>query len=128
VIVEPVRIKLAALWTSVMFCYIYADYFALFEIGRLQSMMNGIMGPLGKATPGVLVGTSALMAIPAVMIFLSVALKPRPSRWLNIIFGSLFTLIILITMWDAPFFIFYGVVEIVLTGLVVWYAWNWRQG
>lgn len=31
----PVRIKLAALWTSVMFCYIYADYFEMYALTSL---------------------------------------------------------------------------------------------
>ena len=85
------------------------------------------MAPLGAVTQGVLVGTSAMMAIPSVMIFLSVALKPNVNRWLNIIFGSLFTVIILITMWGWAFYVFYGVIEITLTSLVVWYAWNWPK-
>ena len=124
---EPVKIKLAALWTSVMFCYIYADYFGLYVPGRLQAMMNGKMGPLGPTTQGVLLFTSVIMIIPSLMIFLSVALKPALNRWLNIIVGVLYTVIILITMWDWAFYILYGVVEITLTGLVVWYAWRWPR-
>ena len=123
----PVKVKLSALWASVMFCYIYADYFALYTQGKLQAMMRGQIGPLGAATEGVLVGTSVLMAIPALMIFLSVALKPALNRWLNIIFGVLYTLVILLTMWGPAFFVFYGVVEVTLTGLVVWYAWRWPR-
>jgi hypothetical protein len=123
----PVQIKLSALWASVMFCYIYADYFGLYVPGSLQSMMNGQMGPLGPTTQGVLLGTSLMLAIPAVMIFLSVALKPNLNRWLNIVFGVVYTIIILITMWDWAFYIFYGVIEITLTGLVVWYAWKWPR-
>jgi hypothetical protein len=122
-----VKIKLAGLWTSVMFCYIYADYFGLYIPGRMQKMLAGYMGPLGKTTQGVLLGTSSMMAIPAVMIFLSLALKAKLNRWLNIIFGALYTLIILITMWDWTFYILYGVIEVVLTGLVVWYAWTWPR-
>jgi len=38
-----------------------------------------------------------MMAIPSVMIFLSVAVKPKLNRLLNIIFGVIYTLIILIT-------------------------------
>jgi len=38
-----------------------------------------------------------MMAIPSVMIFLSVALKPKLDRLLNIIFGVICILIILIT-------------------------------
>jgi hypothetical protein len=37
----PVKLKLSALWTSVMFCYIYADYFELFKPGKLQRMIAG---------------------------------------------------------------------------------------
>ena len=122
-----VRLKLSALWTSVMFCYIYADYFGLYVPGKLQGMLAGKMAPLGQVTQGVLVGTSVMLAIPAVMIFLSLALKPGLSRWLNIVFGALYTAIILITMWDWAFYIFYGIIEVVLTSLVVWYALKWPR-
>ena len=119
--------KLSALWVSVMFCYIYADYFGLYVPGKLQRMLEGRMGPLGPTTEGVLLGTSVLMAIPSVMVFLSLALKPRPNRWLNIVFGVIYTVIILITMWGWRFYIFYGIVEITLTGSVVCYAWKWPR-
>src|SRR2546430_587689 len=66
-----VKFKMSALWASVMFCYIYADYFGLYVPGALQGMLNGRMGPLGPTTQGVLLGTSFMMAIPSVMIFLS---------------------------------------------------------
>ena len=65
------------------------------------------------------------MAVPGVMIFLSVVLKPNLNRWLNIIFGLIYTVIILITMWFSAIYMFWGIIEVVLTGLVVWYAWNW---
>jgi Family of unknown function (DUF6326) len=122
-----VKIKLLALWASVMFCYIYADYFGLYVPGALQAMLNGQMRPLGPTTQGVLLGTSLMLAIPSVMIFLSVALPPVLNRWLNIIVGAAYTAIILITMWGWVFSIFYGVVEMSLTALVVWYAWKWPK-
>jgi hypothetical protein len=122
-----VKVKLAGLWTSVMFCYIYADYFGLYEPGKLQQILAGKMGPLGTATPGVLVGTSAMMSIPSLMIFLSLALKAGINRWVNVVVGTLFTAIILLTMWAAPFFIYYGVLEVTLTGLVVAYALRWPR-
>jgi len=122
-----VRLKMSALWSSVMFCYIYADYFGLYVPGSLQRMLAGKMGPLGPVTQLVLLGTSVTLAIPSLMIFLSLVLKPNLNRWLNIILGALYTAIILITMWRWAFYIFYGVIEIALTGLVVWYAWNWPK-
>jgi hypothetical protein len=122
-----VRIKLAALWASVMFCYIYADYFGLYVPGALQSMLQGLLRPLGPTTQGLLVGTSVMMAIPSLMIFLSVALNPRFARVLNIILGVVYTAIILITMWGWAFYIMFGFIEITLTALVVWHAWQWPR-
>jgi len=123
-----VKMKLSALWVSVMLCYIYGDYFGLYEPGKLQGMLEGKMGPLGPTTQGVLLGTAILMAIPAVMVFLSLVLRAKLNRWVNIILGVIFTVIMLITMPGAwAFYIFLGVVEVVLTALIVWYAWNWPR-
>ena len=123
-----VKVKLSALWVSVTLCYIYGDYFGLYKPGKLQGMLEGRMGPLGPITQGVLLGTAILMAIPSVMVFLSLALTPRPNRWLNLVFGVVFTAIMLITMPRAwAFYQFLGVVEVGLTALIVWYAWNWPK-
>lgn len=123
-----VKIKLSALWASLVLCYIYGDYFGLYEPGKLQGMLEGRMGPLGPTTQGVLLGTAILMAIPSAMVFLSLALKPGANRWANIILGAIFTVIMLITMPGAwAFYIFLGIVEVALTALIVWYAWNWPK-
>lgn len=34
----PAKVKLAALWASTMFCYIYGDYFGLYVTGTLADM------------------------------------------------------------------------------------------
>lgn len=60
----PVKVKLSALWTSLMFLYVYGDYFGLYKIGQLDAMLEGRIPPLGQVTQGVLVGTSLMMAIP----------------------------------------------------------------
>ena len=123
----PVKLKLAALWASVMFCYIYADYFGLFSPGQLATMNQGLIPPLGRSTDGVMIFVSAMMAVPSLMIFLSVALPAGPNRVLNIVCGALYTAIISLTMWSGAHFIFYGVIEITLTLLVMFYAWSWPR-
>lgn len=123
----PVRLKLAAIWASVMACYIYADYFGLYVPGSLKGMLDGRMGPLGPTTQGVLLGTSVMMLIPSLMIFLSVVLPAGLSRWLNIVFGLAYTGIILLTMWGWRFYVLYGAVEVGLTLLAVGYAWRWPR-
>jgi hypothetical protein len=51
------------------------------------------------------------------------------SRWLNIIFAILYTLVnafaAFTTTW--AYFIFFGIVESMLTLLIVWYAWKWTN-
>ena len=125
-----VKLKLSALWASVMFCYVYGDYFLLYQPGKLRDILEGNMAPLGPVTQGVLLFTSVSMAIPAAMIFLSLALKANLSRRLNIIAGLLYTAFVLITMPGAwVFYLFLGTVDVALTALIVWYAWNWpRRG
>lgn len=123
-----VKLRLSALWASVMFCYLYGDYFGLYQPGTLQGMLEGRMGPLGPTTQAVLLGTSLMMAIPSVMVFLSLALKPELNRWVNIIFGVIYTVIMLVTMPGTwAYYIFLGAVEVGLTVLIVWHAWTWPK-
>jgi hypothetical protein len=122
-----VRIKLSALWASVMFLYLYADYFELYQPGKLHDMLQGQLA-IGPVTQTVLLVLSAMMAIPSLMIFLSIALTPLLSRWLNVVFGVLYTAIAAMTMLGSWWYYrFFNVVEIVLTALVVWYAWTWPK-
>lgn len=124
----PVTLKISALWATVMFCYIYGDFFSLFQTGKLTGMMAGKMEPLGPATQGVLLGVAISMAIPSVMIFLSLTLKPRANRWINIIIGVLYTVFVLITMPGAwTFYLFLGSLDMLLTALIVWHAWHWPR-
>lgn len=121
------KLKLAALWASTMFCYIYADYFGLFAPGALATMNKGLIPPLGRSTDGVMIFVSAMMAVPSLMIFLSAALPARPNRALNLLCGVLYTAIIGLTMWSGAHFIFFGVIEIALTLFIVVYAWTWPR-
>lgn len=124
-----IKIKLAALWTSLMFCYVYGDFFSLFVPGRIQRLMEGNSGA-GETTPVTLLLYAVLLALPALMIFLSVSLKASVNRILNIIMGVFFTLVmILVTATSLGewmiFYTFLGVIEIILTGIIVWQAIKW---
>lgn len=124
-----VKYRLSGLWITVMLCYIYGDIFSLFVPGRIRDIINGNWG-FGTTTPLKLLIASIMMAIPAAMIFLSLVLKPKINRWINIIFGTIYTVIMILTILDSinpwwVFYIFLGVVELVITSIIVWQAWNW---
>lgn len=128
---EDIRIhvkqKLSVLWAAVMFCYIYADILGLYDPWLMGEIIKGNMGPLGPITQGLKLSVAVLMSIPALMVFLSLALKPQVNRWLNIIFGLLFTLVILATLFMGPwlYYIYFAVLEMTLTSLIVRFAWKW---
>jgi hypothetical protein len=122
-----VRFKLSALWTALMFCYIYGDYFGLYVPGKLQGMLGG-KGPVGPVSESTLVGTALLLAVPGLMVFLSLLLPPRLCRWLNIGLGLFYTAIMLLTMPGAWwFYIVLGVIEVALSLLIVAMAWRWPR-
>ena len=122
-----VRFKLFALWSSVMFFYIYGDYFELYQPGKLQEMIGGRMA-LGAVSQGVLLGMAAVMIIPSLMPFLSLVLPAAVNRWVNIVFGAIYSVImILVIRGGWHFYILFGLIEITLTILIVWYAWTWPK-
>ena len=124
----PLRIRLAGLWASLMLCYVYGDFFGLFVPGRLRDMMAGNFGPLGPTTPPVLIGVSLMMAVPALMIFGSLALPAALCKWANVIFGVFYTVIMLLTMQGAlPFYIVLAVIEILLSATIAVAAWRWPR-
>lgn len=67
------------------------------------------------------------MIIPAVMVFLSITLSPAVNRWVNIIFGALYTLVNISNLIGETwiYYLSFGVVEIALTLLIIKYAWKW---
>lgn len=124
-----IKIKLAALWTSVVFCYLYGDYFELYVPEKVNSLLTGenILD-----SPTKLLIASVVLAIPSVMIALSIILKPKINRILNIVFGTMFTLMMVViainslTAWYS-FYVFLAILESGITFLIVWYAWKWPK-
>lgn len=123
------RIKLAALWTAVMFCYLYGDYFELYVPGKTEGLLNGqnmLDSPMKLFT------ATLILTLPALLIFLSLMLKPALVKWLNIGVGMFFTLFTLlvgisaISEWRI-FYVFLSFLESLITLLIVWQAWTWKK-
>ena len=124
-----IKIKLAALWASATFCYLYGDYFELYTPDKVNSL---ITGDNNLDSPAILLIASIILAIPSVMVAASIFLKPKINRILNILFGTLFTLmmvfigIISTNEWYL-FYVFLAFLESIITALIVWYAWKWPE-
>jgi hypothetical protein len=121
-----VKIKLSALWVTMMLLYIYADILSFFKPGQVEEMIAGRMGPL-PATQASLLAAAFLMTIPAVMVFLTLVLKPNVSRWANISAGVVYTLVNIGNLIGETwaYYLFFGIVEVILALLIIGYAWTW---
>src|SRR5476649_682949 len=123
------RIKLSLLWVTVMLCYIEGDFTSFFPPGGyIQQSLAGKMGPF-QTTQLTLLAGSVFISIPCMMVFLSLILKPKACRNVNIVLALFYTIVNGISAFTThwAYFIFFGILESVFTLLIVWYAWKWHK-
>ncbi len=123
-----VKIKLALLWIALMFFYIYNDVFSFWQPGHIAELVEGQLEGI-RFTQELLFGAAILMALPSIMIFLSLTLKAKLNRLVNIIVG-IFHIIVLVSslfvgggIW--AYYALYMIFEAVFIILIIWYAWKW---
>ena len=127
-----VKIKLAVLWTALMFYYVYADFFDSMTPSSIENF-GSLQTPVGPLTPLLLVIFSVILIIPSSMIFLSVFLKPKINKWLNIVSAVLWSRrawrLFIDTMNSEwyKFYALYQVVEIIILGMIFWQALKWPK-
>ena len=123
-----VKLKLATLWASLMFLYIYVDYFALYMPGKLEDILNGRVFVF-TITQGFLLTALASMTIPALMIFLSVALHAQVNRWVNILVAAVYVPYTLFNLVGEAWMhmVFGATVEVILLCLIIRYSWKWPR-
>lgn len=123
-----VKTKLAMLWASLMFLYIYVDYFHLYMPGKIADIQSGIVYKF-DITQEFLLFAMISLTIPALMIFLSVALPAKINRSVNIIVSIVLIPYTLFNLVGEAWvhMVLAAVVEVLLLCLVVWYAWKWQR-
>jgi hypothetical protein len=124
-----VKAKLALFWVALMFFYIYNDLFSLFQPGHVAELVNGQLGGV-QFTQTVLFGAAVLMAFPSFMVLLSLVLKARVNRLVNIVVGILHVLVLLGTQFVGEgetwfYYRFYELLEALFLALIIWTAWKW---
>jgi hypothetical protein len=121
-----VRVKIAAMWASFMFLYIYVDYFHLYMPGALQDMLSGRVFKFDISQTFLTIALVSV-SIPALMIFLSVGLPAKISRWANIIIATIYIPYTLVNLAGKVWvhMIYGAAVEVLLLLLIARCAWKW---
>ena len=99
------------------------------EPGHIEKIIAGEIAGI-KMTHTVLLGSAFLMAIPSFMVFLSLALRAKVNRWVNVILGVAHLGLLAGTLFVGEvsiLYIFYVVVEAALLGLILWFALKWPK-
>ena len=120
---EDVRIILSASWIALMLTYLLGDVLRIYAGDFKPGEIRG-----RPVTQKLLLEIAILIAVPIVMVFLSLTLSYQLNRWANIIAAIVFLGFNLIGLPTYPsaydtFFIFVGLGLNVPT---VWYAWQWQ--
>ena len=122
------KLKLATLWASFMFLYIYVDYFHLYMPGSIKDILAGKVFVFDISYVFLLIAM-IFVAIPTLMIFLSVVLPAKVNRVTNIIVAIILIPYMLFNLvgeaWAHMYFA--AAIEVVLLCLIIYYAWKWPR-
>lgn len=126
----PVQAKLAAAWTSFMFLYIYVDYFHLYKPGSIDELRAGVVFEF-DISPTLLTAFLALIAIPAVMVVLSMTLPARVNRPANLVVAALYIPVsVFNVVGESSWISFYALsigLELLLLAFILRSAWTWPR-
>ncbi len=129
-LVEDLRLnmKLASLWASFMFLYIYVDYFHLYMPGSLKDMLAGRVFTFDVSQTFLLISLISV-SIPALMIFFSVAMKAKVNRMVNIIIAAIYIPYSLFNLVGVAWVHMYvgAAIEVALLLLIIRNAWKWPR-
>jgi len=124
-----VRMKISALWVSMLFIFLYVDLFSLYRADVRADLEAGELGgfTIGQ---GFLVGVTAYVVVPSLMVFGTLVLTPQACRVANIGLGALYALTIIVGAVDErsqAYYVVGSVLEVVLLAAIVYYAWRWPR-
>lgn len=126
---ESMKSRLSVLWTFATLNYLYCDVVTLMDPGLLKGFLAGRVGGV-DLTQGFLLGAAVLVEIPISMVLLSRVLSHPSNRWANIVAGTIMTVVQLLTLFaktPSPYYVFFSVIEIGATAVIVWLAASWAR-
>ena len=125
-----VKLVLSALWIAMLIVFAYVDIFGFFRADILEAALDGKVATMGVTIDQVfLVFTTVYILIPTLMVVLSLVLRPRVNRVVNIVVALIYAVsIIAACIGETWAYYFLGsAVEVVLLIAIVRTAWTWPR-
>lgn len=123
-----VRLKLAALWATFTAFYIYVDYLTLYLPGKIEGILEGKIHTFDISSAFLIVALFSI-GIPALMISLSVLLRAKINRWVNIVVAGFNIPYALFNLTGEAWahMVIAAIIEVAILSLIIWYAWKWPK-
>ncbi|GLY47688.1 DUF6326 family protein [Lentzea sp. NBRC 102530] len=123
-----VKLVLCGLWITTLFLFAYVDIFGFFRADLIQGVLDGRVAN----TPFVidqafLIATTGYIVPPILMVVLTLTLRPRVNRMVNIVASCLYLVSILASCIGETwiYYILGSLAEAVLLAVVARVAWRW---
>lgn len=123
------RSLLSNLWLFATINYLFCDLVGLMDATMLNQYLTGNVGGMTLSS-SFLLGASMLMEVPIIMILLSRLMDYKWNRRLNLVSGSLMTLVQVATLFmgkPTNYFLFFSSIEITTTLFIVYTSCNWEE-
>src|SRR4029453_2493313 len=122
-----VRVKISGLWASMLFVFAYIDLFSLYRPDFRADVEAGEVAGFA-VNQTFLLGTTAYVVIPSLMVFAVLVMRPRLNRILNIALATLYVVsIVAATIGEWSYYVLGSLIESSLLATVVFYAWTWPK-
>jgi len=121
------RLRISALWIAVLFIFAYVDLFSLYRPDVRADIEAGTVAAF-DINQTFLFLTTLYIIIPSLMVYLTLIMRPRMNRVVNIVVAAAYGLTILgsaVGEWN--YFILGSVAEAILLALVIHHAWIWPK-
>src|SRR5918995_3469636 len=89
-----VRIKISALWTSMLFVFVYVDLFSLYRSDFRPDLEAGEISGF-TINQSFLLGITVYVAIASLMVFMALILRLRINRIANVALGIVYALTVI---------------------------------
>ena len=121
------RLKIAALWASMLFVFGYVDLFSLYRDDVRADIEAGQIAAFSIGQ-GFLLGVTLYVVLPSLMLFLSLVLPVRVARMTNVVLAAVYIpTIVASAVGEWNYFILGSAVEVALLVGIVYYAWTWPK-
>ena len=123
-----VKLVLCALWIAMLFVSAYLDIFGFLRADVLNAALDGKVATTGFTINQVfLIFTLIYILLPALMVVLSLLLKPRVNRITNIVVSVLYIITIIgAAIGETWVYYFLGsFIEVILLVAIARTAWKW---